>query len=520
MSSISREYRPKYFADITGQESVKETLRLEVSTGKIANAYIFGGPRGVGKTTCARIFANALNCVDTKNGEPCGVCTACIDFQNGRMLDVIEMDAASNTGVDNIRENIIEHVRFAPMRKYKVYIIDEAHMLSTSSWNALLKTVEEPPAYAKFIFSTTEVHRIPLTIISRCQRFDFKRIADDDIAIRLRELAKKEKVEIEDMVIRSIVTKSDGCLRDGETLLGQLISLGEKKITVDIATLILPISRLPIAANILRVWSVRNLGEGLSAVAALEDEGIPFSPVFDDIIQAIRLLILSADSDMWKKRLEAGDEGQRAVAGLVGVFHPAELTDMALLVMERRRDAKNGADQRFCLELVASAICLGLLPHTNMGLGTKIVEKNSEVKKEDVSIVRENINSKTEPTKLHTNTFSQFRNQWPAIIRSVQQMSASLAFVLKITNPVSLDGNILTLQFQYPFHKEKILGDLKNRRLLDVAITQVSGNTYTVVGTVEAPSTVEQKSDVQVVPTDTANSILTIMGGVFEEGRV
>jgi DNA polymerase-3 subunit gamma/tau len=181
MPSLSQIHRPRRFAEVTGQQHVTETLRREVATGLLAHAYVFSGPRGVGKTTSARIFAQALNCLARKEGEPCGTCEACLEFQGGRSLDIIEMDAASNTGVDNIREAIVEHVRFAPSsRKYKVYILDEAHMLSTSAWNALLKTIEEPPEYAVFLFLTTELHKVPATIQSRSQRFDFHRIADQD----------------------------------------------------------------------------------------------------------------------------------------------------------------------------------------------------------------------------------------------------------------------------------------------------------------------------------------------------
>src|SRR5690349_18398249 len=173
--SLSRRYRPQTFADITDQQPIKETLRKEVETGKIAHAYLFSGPRGVGKTTTARIFAKALNCLKNKSGEPCNECAMCTDANEGRLIDLIEMDAASHTGVDNIREAIVEHVRFQPARAaHKVYILDEAHMLSTAAWNALLKTLEEPPSYAVFLLATTEKHKVPATIVSRCQQFDFK----------------------------------------------------------------------------------------------------------------------------------------------------------------------------------------------------------------------------------------------------------------------------------------------------------------------------------------------------------
>ncbi len=516
MASISRSYRPQTFQDVTGQEGVKETLRLEVASGKLGHAYLFGGPRGVGKTTTARIFAKALNCLEPKDGEPCNTCAACQDFAAGRMLDVIEMDAASNTGVENVREAIIEHVRFAPLRKHKVYILDEAHMLSNSSWNALLKTVEEPPAYAVFIFITTELHRVPATIVSRCQRFDFKRIPDADLAERIKHIAKEEGAKVDAEVIASIVAKADGCLRDGETLLGQLLSLGETKITADLASLVLPLSRLPLSAGLLGIWATRDLAAGLKAVAGLEDDGVPLAPLFDDLVQTVRLLLLADGSDVWKKRLKDGDEGQRAVAALIGSYAPAELADMALLLMERRRDAKQGADPRFCLELAAAAVCLSLLPHAPGALKVQSQTPPSPPAsgspapaKAAPSIVKSLAPTGDMPS------LSKFQAQWHAIVRAVEEQSASLAFVLKITKPLALDGGKAVLGFQYPFHKDKVLGDLRNRRVLDEAITKVLGVHLTLEGSVAVAN---ESSEVMAVPRDAVGSIMQVFGGVLEEG--
>lgn len=535
MASISRSYRPQIFHDVTDQEGIKETLRLEIATGKIGHAYLFGGPRGVGKTTTARIFAKALNCEQPVQGEPCTTCSACQDFAAGRMMDVIEMDAASNTGVENVREAIIEHVRFAPVRKRKIYILDEAHMLSNNSWNALLKTVEEPPAYAVFIFITTEVHRVPATIISRCQRFDFTRISDAHLADRVRMIAQQEGATIDPVVVSSIVAKADGCLRDGETILGQLLSLGETKITPELASIVLPLSRLPMAAHLLETWSRRVLSDGLAAVATLEDEGIPLQPIFDDAIQTVRLLLLADGSDAWRKKLLEGDEGQKAVAKLVGVFTPAELADMALLLMERRRDAKQGADPRFCLELAAAAVCLGLLPHAMSTSVPPPIQKppHAPIGSKPGSAVPIPITSSSAPVKISTQTepisqlvsehpssgempsFSTFASHWQAVVRAVEEQSASLAFVLKITRPLSLEDGKVLLGFQYSFHKEKVLGDLRNRRVLDEAITKVFKATIRLEGTVATPN---EQSEVTLASRDAVGSIMHVFGGVLEEG--
>ena len=202
--ALYRKYRPQIFAELVGQNHIKTTLQNELATGKVAHAYLFSGPRGLGKTTVARLLAKAVNCLKRQAGEsePCNQCDACKEIVDNRSLDVIEIDAASNTGVDNVRENIIGNSRFTPTsRKYKVFIIDEVHMLSLSAFNALLKTLEEPPPYAIFILATTEIHRVPPTIISRCQRFDFRKVGLADVVERLNKIvnAEKRKVDQEDL---------------------------------------------------------------------------------------------------------------------------------------------------------------------------------------------------------------------------------------------------------------------------------------------------------------------------------
>lgn len=520
MPSLSSTYRPQTFADVTGQEQIKETLRREVATGKVGHAYLFGGSRGVGKTTTARIFAKALNCLNPKDGEPCDVCESCLEILAGKSMDVIEMDAASNTGVDNVREAIIEHVRYAPRRKYKVYILDEAHMLSGSAWNALLKTIEEPPAYAVFLFLTTELHKVPATIASRCQRFDFRRIPDEELKARVTEIATKEGVTIADEVTRLIVSKADGCVRDAESLLAQLLVLGEKQITMETANVVLPISRLPVAAELLEVWATRSLGASLAKVEELEAQGIPMLPLFDDLIQGVRHLLIASDSVEYRQRLSRGDDGERKIVTLVTSYEPAELSEMALMLMERRRDAKQGADPRFCLELSASAVALSLLPHANGQSPSPVASKPGTPPSASPSApVRQNMEqvkqplppqsvtvapqtppaapsvpaAKTEtsptpasgsnrvqrdelPASLSSSdasagsfTLSQVQQKWPAFLRAMDEKSKSISFVLKITHPESVEGNVLTLRFQYPFHRDKTLKDTKTRHMVEEA---------------------------------------------------
>ncbi len=228
---IARKYRPQTFDDVAGQEPVATTLKNAIQLKKTGHAYLFTGPRGVGKTSMARIFAKALNCKDGPTIAPCGKCIACLEIENSRALDVLEIDGASNRGIDEIRA-LRDNVRFAPSSgKFKIYIIDEVHQITGDGFNALLKTLEEPPAYVKFIFATTAAQKVPATILSRCQRFDFRRIQTECIVEVLKDVCKKEKIKADEEALYVIAKAADGSLRDSQTILDQIAASSENKIT-------------------------------------------------------------------------------------------------------------------------------------------------------------------------------------------------------------------------------------------------------------------------------------------------
>ncbi len=223
-TALYRKWRPSEFDDVKGQDHIVQTLQNQIMGQRIGHAYLFCGTRGTGKTTIAKIFAKAVNCEHPVNGSPCGQCDTCKNIAAGRSMNVVEIDAASNNGVENIRE-IREQVQYPPTEgRYRVYIIDEVHMLSTGAFNALLKTLEEPPSYVIFILATTEVHKIPITVLSRCQRYDFKRITIETIAVRLRELADAEQIPVEEKALAYIAKAADGSMRDALSLLDQCVA--------------------------------------------------------------------------------------------------------------------------------------------------------------------------------------------------------------------------------------------------------------------------------------------------------
>ncbi|MGL5329879.1 MAG: DNA polymerase III subunit gamma/tau [Peptostreptococcaceae bacterium] len=228
--ALYRVYRPRKFEDVVGQEHITKTLKNQIENNNVGHAYLFSGTRGTGKTSTAKIFARAVNCLDSQNQEPCNECEVCKDILSDSIMDVVEIDAASNNSVDDIRE-LRESVKYSPTKsKYKVYIIDEVHMLSQGAFNALLKTLEEPPSYVIFILATTEPHKIPATILSRCQRFDFKRVTVKDITSRMQRICKEENIEVEDKALNLIARNSQGALRDALSILDQCISFGDNKI--------------------------------------------------------------------------------------------------------------------------------------------------------------------------------------------------------------------------------------------------------------------------------------------------
>jgi len=306
MATLYRKYRPQTFKEAVGQNHIKVTLQNEIGTGKTAHAYLFCGPRAVGKTTFARLMAKAVNCLNRKEGEfePCDKCSSCLEIMEGKSMDIIEIDAASNTGVDNVRENIIASARTSPTKyKNKVFIIDEVHMLSISAFNALLKLMEEPPAHVIFILCTTEIHKVPATIISRCERFDFRRISIDDTVKKLTYIIKEEGIKAERDILESIARQAEGHMRDAESLLGQLVSISGKEITRAEADLVIPRSDIAEIVKLLECLSKKDASGAIALVNKLIDDGVDSEKFAGDFIEVLRKVLLSKINPSLGERL-------------------------------------------------------------------------------------------------------------------------------------------------------------------------------------------------------------------------
>lgn len=288
---LYRKWRPKVFADVSGQPQVTITLKNELKSARINHAYLFTGTRGTGKTTCAKILAKAVNCLNPQDGDPCGECEICKGIEEGSVMDIAEIDAASNNGVDNIR-TIIEEAAFTPTKaKYRVYIIDEVHMLSAGAFNALLKTLEEPPSHVVFILATTEVHKLPATILSRCQRFDFHRISAQDLANRLKYVAERENVQLDDDASMMIASVADGAMRDALSLLDRCIGVSTS-ITAEVVHTTAGLAGKEHLFKITDCIINKNTQSVLEIVEQLHNESKDMGRLCEELIDHFRTLML------------------------------------------------------------------------------------------------------------------------------------------------------------------------------------------------------------------------------------
>ena len=356
--ALYRKFRPQEFDDVKGQDHIVTTLKNQIKADRIGHAYLFCGTRGTGKTTIAKIFAKAVNCEHPVDGSPCGECPTCRAIAAGNSMNVIEIDAASNNGVDNIRQ-IREEVEYRPTEgKYKVYIIDEVHMLSIGAFNALLKTLEEPPAYVIFILATTEAHKIPITILSRCQRYDFRRITIDTITARLRELMDAEQVTVEDRALRYIAKAGDGSMRDALSLLDQCIAfyLGQE-LTYDKVLDTLGAVDTEIFSRLLRQILDKNITGAIQTVETLVIEGRELGQFVTDFTWYLRNLMLVQSSDDMEDVLDISSENLALLKEEASMVDADILMRYIRIFSELGSQIKYASQKRILIEIAIIKLC-------------------------------------------------------------------------------------------------------------------------------------------------------------------
>lgn len=507
--TLYRKYRPQTFADIIGQNHVKVTLLNELATGRVAHAYLFTGPRGVGKTTIARLLAKAVNCLHpADDGAPDNTCEACVDIREGRSLDLIEIDAASHTGVENVRTQIIENARFTPSRwKMKVFIIDEVHMLSTSAFNALLKTLEEPPDHALFILATTEAHKVPETIISRCQRFDFRRLRHEDLIQRLQLLAGQEHVTVADDVLDAIARYARGSFRDAEGLLGQVLTLGEKEITREQADLVLPRSNQERALDLFDAILRRDATQALTIVNELVRDAVDVQQFTAELVEIARkaLLVKVSNQLAMFSALELAKEQEVRLLGMIEKASVENLTVIIRSLLDRDISVDEHDLPQLPLELAILRLTIIDNPASSLppAVGTAVAAQpmppmpQKTKQKEGVRDVTEGKTGAESALTLET-----VRQRWPEVMGLVQAKNHSLRLVCNVATPLQLDGEILTLGVRFVFHRERI--ELpKNRIIIEEALRDAFGRQVVLKAVVseQAPvvTSYEKEANVEIV---------------------
>jgi DNA polymerase-3 subunit gamma/tau len=485
---LARRYRPVAFEEVAGQEHVSRTLKNAIAENRVGHAYLFCGPRGVGKTTMARILAKALTCAKGPSESPCGACEICAAVHEGGDTDVIEMDAASNRGVDDAR-TLRESLRYAPLRaRFKIYIIDEAHMLTREAFNTLLKSLEEPPPHVKFFFATTEPHKLPDTIVSRCQRFDFRRITSTDIIARLRQVARGEKIEVPDDVLASVARAARGSMRDAESLLDQLVSYKAKGLGADDVAAVLGEAGGRRLADLVEALRSGDAGKVFVSLAAIFAAGIDSGAFTDQLLDRFRALLAVKVCGLNPDVLDLPDADLAECEKQASGFTLEALLYFAQLTLEAKRRIREGSPPRIVLEvaLVKMARSADLVPLSD---ALRMAAPPGEA-----APVRPAAAPRTEPDEpdaptppapafagTPTNT-AEAQGAWPRVVAAVKEKSVLAGTLVGEGRVVQLgaDEVVFALPSKFSkFHADQ-LGTPKNKAAIEAAVESVFGRRLAV----------------------------------------
>lgn len=524
---FARKWRPQTFDEIIGQSHIAKVLKNAIKNERVAHAYIFAGPRGIGKTSAARIFAKAMNCEKGPAPTPCNKCTPCKEISESRSLDVLEIDGASNRGIDEIR-NLRENVKFAPTQgRSKIYIIDEVHMLTQEAFNALLKTLEEPPPHVKFIFATTQPNKVPATILSRCQRFDFRKIPSKDIIGKLASISEQEDLQISEDALFAIARSADGSMRDAESVLDQLSSFTNKKIELSNVNQVLGTLSEDTLFEITDAIVSKDTPKALKMVDNMVKEGKDVSFVGLELLEHFRNLLIAKVGKDLKELIDLSEESIKRLSAQSGKFSVEDLL-YALNVLSRAQEMMRRSNlTRVPLEMAVikltkkeSIHSLGEILDKITALEGKMGEATAEDDVQDEPVTEQRRRPSPEPksepipksyqetksdavSKLQPEpeseeipppepyadtepkgqigikgevTLQQIEHLWPNIIRSVGSKKISIASCLQEGEPVSYKGNTVILGFLkgHSFHRE-VIEKSQNKRIVEGVLSEVTG---------------------------------------------
>ncbi|MDD3679099.1 MAG: DNA polymerase III subunit gamma/tau [Patescibacteria group bacterium] len=458
--ALYRKYRPEKFSEIYGQDHITRVLSNALKENMVSHAYLFSGPRGTGKTSVARILAKALNCESRTGSSACGKCKSCRAIKENATLDLIEIDAASNRGIDEIRD-LREKIKFAPSESsYKIFIIDEVHMLTKEAFNALLKTLEEPPSHAFFILATTEINRVPTTIISRCQRHDFKRIKLKDIVTRLHFITEKEKIKTSDDALELIAEASEGGLRDALSILDQLSSTGLREISSKDIVEIIGLAPHKEVFGFIKSLISGNIKKTLKTVNRLAKSGFDLVIFTRAIQEEVSKIIIAKLVGI--DEVEGTAEQLEDIAQISATVETSKLSALSRGLSELQKNFRSGIDPEFALSI--------FVIDTSESEGAST---SQEIKSEKIEVPTKEVKKKDLPIKdKRTN------GQWHHFLLEVKAKNNTLHAFLRVANPLFTD-NDLCLNFPYKFHKEK-LEESKNRIIVEDIVEKVYGKRYQV----------------------------------------
>ena len=504
--AFALKWRPKTFSEVVGQNHITTTLENALKADRIAHAYLFSGPRGTGKTSMARILAKSLNCLKSPGPKPCNKCQNCLEIDKSNSLDVLEIDGASRTKVEDMR-TLLENVKLAPSNsKHKIYIIDEVHMLSASSFNALLKTLEEPPPHVKFIFATTQPSKILATVISRCQRYDFRRITTKEISKKLKDIAKTEKLKINDEAIFAIARSVNGGLRDAESLLDQISSFTDKEIVVDDVNSILGAVGKEVIFNLADCIIKHDTKKAISIINELIVKGREISVFLSEFISHVRDMLVAKEADNCEDLIDATVESIKKIKEQAEAFGLEELIYIYSLLSKAQYDILKAPLSRIPIEMLFIKLTgnfekinvqeiLSKIDNIESNIDSEysqpVIQEKTPIKPVKKVIVKKELDeeetqeddySESQMVALDTDfNRNDFKSTWDKACQTIKTIKTSVGLYISEGEALNFDGNTLTIGF-YPgfaFHRESL--EVKaNKKLIVDTFSELLGKKITI----------------------------------------